>query len=137
MSDTKYDFGRVRNLSPDEKSTVARASRRGRIPAGRFLRGPVSLAWFANAGRLRTRALHVAIALAFRAGIEGTRERLKVPYKLLTEFGLDRHAVYRALNEMAHEGLVVIDARAPGRSPLVTLRMEGPFSPVREGGQSS
>ncbi len=103
----------------------------------RFLRGPIPLAWLAAAGRLPTRALHVAVALAFLAGVSKTRVELKVSPKLMSDFGLDRFARYRALRDLEEAGLVTVVSQAPGRCPLVTLLWDrgsaSSASPGRDG----
>ncbi len=82
------------------------------------------MAWLAAAARLPSRALHVAIMLAFLAGLAGRHDRLKLAYGPTASFGLDRHAVYRALLDLEHAGLITV-VRAVGRAPVVSLVWTG------------
>jgi DNA-binding GntR family transcriptional regulator len=41
-------------------------------------------------------------------------------YRVLDEWGVKRHAAYRALKALEREGLIQV-IRGPGRSPRVTL----------------
>jgi hypothetical protein len=136
MDDSTFDLEQFRQGSRITAPSPARAARRPPTDDVRFLRGPIPLAWLTAAGRLPTRALHVAVALAFLSGVERTRVGLKVPPKLLTEFGLNRFARYRALNDLERAGLITIVQRAPGRCPVVTLCMDEPATPSLGGGRS-
>lgn len=128
MSNSTFDPNSVRYALKSKGGGAGRAPRRPRRTAGRFLRGPVPLAWLMAAARLRTRGLHLALALAYLAGVNKRDHDLKLSYSLLGEFGVDRHAAYRALNDMIAAGLVTVLERLPGRSPVVSLRFEQPTS---------
>jgi hypothetical protein len=92
-------------------------------PGQKFLKGPVPWGWITLAAQRPGRALHVAVALWFMAGIK--RERtLKVPQKVLRELGMDRFAFYRALDALELAGLVAA-VRRNGCSPVVTI-LEAP-----------
>lgn len=123
-SESTIDFNTVRYTPGHQGSGRGRTKRRWRSATGRFLRGPVSLVWLMTAARLRTRGLHLAVALAYLAGINKRSDCIKLSYSLLEEFGLDRHAAYRALNDMSEAGLITVLERRPGRSPVVSLRFE-------------
>jgi hypothetical protein len=84
-----------------------------------LLRGPVSMVWLAAAARLSGKALHVGILVWFRVGCEGTRSiRLQPEVRKL--FGLNRHAVHRALRDLERERLVLVE-RHRGRAPAVEV----------------
>ena len=102
------------------RSRVEQLREGTRPRAPRFIKGPLPYDWFVATARLHTRALHVATALAFLVGIERRKDNLTLPYTLLREFGLDRHAARRALLEMEGAGLVTV-VRGHGRSPVVSL----------------
>jgi hypothetical protein len=86
---------------------------------GRFLRGPVPLDWLLQAANLPGRALHVGVALWHLDGFRQTRT-VQLKPSVIREFGMDRHASYRALIELETAGLVsVIHKR--GAAPMVTL----------------
>jgi hypothetical protein len=71
------------------------------------------------AARQPGRALHVAIALWFIAGLTKTRE-VKLATAPLAEFGVNRHAGYRGLAALEAAQLVEV-VRHRGRLPIVTL----------------
>lgn len=87
---------------------------------GFFLKGPIPLDWLAVAACLPGRSLHVGVALWLRSGVEKSN-RVKLPQKLMREFGVDRHAVYRGLRHLEDAGLVSVDRRS-GRLARVTIR---------------
>lgn len=137
MDDSTFDPEQFRQ--GPELITAARPTRTARRPPAddvRYLRGPIPLPWLTAAGRLPTRALQVAVALAFLAGVERTRVALKVSPKLLTEFGLNRFARYRALKDLERAGLITVVTRAPGRCPVVTLRWDDSVPGSPTGGRS-
>jgi hypothetical protein len=97
-----------------------RAPKPPRHRAGeKFLKGPVPLTWLARAAQLPGKSLHVGIVLWFVAGLH-RRRTVPLSSELLSLLGVDRHAKYRALAWLEHEGLVAIDRR-PGCNPIVTL----------------
>jgi hypothetical protein len=91
-------------------------------PGERFLKGPVPLTWLEQAGHLPGKALHVGIALWYRAGMKRCRD---IPLALsgLLAFGVDRYAAYRGLKALEAASLVSV-VRHVGRRPVVTL-LEG------------
>ena len=92
-----------------------------------FLKGPVPLIWLARAACCRGKALHVAIILCYRAGLQKS-DTIKVPGWTAKKFGLDRHAKTRALKALEEAGLVSI-TRRQGCSPQVTLLEHRQASP--------
>ena len=92
-----------------------------------FLKGPVLLNWLARAGCCRGKALHVAIILCYRAGLQKS-DTIKVPGWTAKKFGLDRHAKTRGLKALERAGLVSI-TRRQGCSPQVTLLEHRQASP--------
>ena len=85
----------------------------------RFLRGPIPLPWLSRAARLPGKALHVAIAVYYLAGLK-RRRTVALSGKVSAELGVDRHSKYRALKWLEEAGLVRVK-RHPGRNPLVTI----------------
>jgi hypothetical protein len=85
----------------------------------KFLRGPIPLSWLSAACRLGGKAVHVGLAIWFKAGLTRSRE---VPLSLSqgAEFGFDRFAGSRGLVALEQAGLVSVN-RAPGRKPIVTI----------------
>ncbi|MDB3945439.1 hypothetical protein N9444_05970 [Gammaproteobacteria bacterium] len=92
-----------------------------------FLKGPAPLLWLAQAARCGGKALHVAIILWYRAGLQKS-ETIKVPGGTAKLFGLDRHAKTRGLKALEQAGLVSI-TRRQGCSPQVTLLEHRQASP--------
>jgi hypothetical protein len=92
---------------------------RGRSIQGRFLRGPVPLDWLQQTAQLPGRAFHAGVALWFLDGFQQTGTVQARP-GVLRDFGLDRHASYRALRELEKAGLVSV-VRKRGAAAMVTL----------------
>ena len=117
------DISRLRIDMPEQsmpvaiKAMVSRA--KGRDIQRRFLRGPVPLDWLQQSALLPGRAVHLGIALWFLDGFRQTGT-IKAEPKLLREFGMDRHASYRALNRLEKAGLISVE-RKKGAAPMVTL----------------
>jgi hypothetical protein len=89
-------------------------------PGEKFLKGPIPWTWLAKAAHQPGKALHVAIALWFLAGI--TRKRtVALSGAVLQALGVNRHSGYRGLAALEKAGLVSV-VRPPGRLPVVTLQ---------------
>jgi|TARA_B100002003_G_scaffold53117_1_gene48345 DNA-binding transcriptional ArsR family regulator len=84
-----------------------------------FLKGPVPLNWIAGAACCGGRALHVAIILWYRVGLE-KKPTVKIPRWVADKFGLSRYSKTRGLRALEQAGLVSV-IRRQGCSPLVTL----------------
>lgn len=85
----------------------------------RFLKGPISMPWLEEAGKLSGKALHVAIMLWHLAGM---RRALVVDINLsrMVSMGVHRSSASRGLKALERAGLVTV-FRSPGRKPRVTL----------------
>jgi hypothetical protein len=86
----------------------------------KFLAGPIPLNWLSVAAMQPGKALQVALALWFWAGVKRSRQ---VPLRmswLRTNFGVDRYSGYRGLAALERAGLVSV-IRHRGRKSLVTL----------------
>ena len=79
------------------------------------------LNWLAAAARVRGTdfGLHVAVLLHYRHGLTKANP-VFIPSRLLNEFGINRHAFYRALRALEIAGLVVA-VRRNGKKPLITI----------------
>lgn len=98
----------------------------GQRPAGNrdpFIKGPLPLWWFEQAAALPGKALHVALAIWFQVGLEGT-QTVKLGQKRVNRFGVSRDARYDALRRLADAGLIEL-VQHPGQSPTVTVIMPG------------
>jgi hypothetical protein len=113
-------------LSPDPEllrlPTFARA-RSSRPPhhqpGEHFLKGPIPKRWLERAAQAPGRALHVAVAVWFQAGIKKRRE-IRLGLAQLSDFGLNRFAASRGLTALERADLVSV-VRHPGRQPIVTI----------------
>jgi hypothetical protein len=86
-----------------------------------FLKGPIPLSWLEHAGGLPGKALHVGLALWFRAGMLG-EDWIKVSNALVSRLGVERNAKRRALQQLAQAGLVELQAGTRrNASPLARL----------------
>ena len=83
----------------------------------RFVRMP--LPWISLAARLPGRVCQVAIALWYLTGVKRVTT-VKLSANLCRQFGVDRHAVRRALQQLESAHLVSV-VRKPGQLPLVTV----------------
>ncbi len=68
----------------------------------------------------RGTAFKLAIALWFQVGLNRQARTVSLPSKVLGEFGVARHSLYRGLKALEKAGLVSVQ-RANGRKPLITL----------------
>lgn len=115
------DLSKLQLIMPEAMMAPAARAPAGtpRYVRGNFLRGPVPLDWLQEAALLSGRALHAGVALWFLDGFEQTGT-VKAKPSVLQDFGLDRHASYRALHKLEKAGLVSV-VRKKGAAPLVTL----------------
>jgi len=93
----------------------------------KFLKGPIPLNWLAKAARQPGKALHVAIAIWFFAGMSRSRS-VTLSSRLMFTLGSSRFSTYRGLKALEEVGLVAV-IRHPGRSPRITIQ---DFSKVDE-----
>jgi hypothetical protein len=103
---------------PPAKSIVSPTPPRHK-PGEKFLKGPIPWTWLAKAAHQPGKALHVAIALWFLAGI--TRKRtVALSGAVLQALGVNRHSGYRGLAALEQAGLVSVE-RHSGHHSCVTL----------------
>ncbi len=88
-------------------------------PGEQFLKGPIPWQWLTRAAQQPGRALHVAIALWFWAGIKGSGQ-IALSISRLSMLGVNRFAAYRGLAALERVGLVAVH-RQKGRKPIVTI----------------
>jgi hypothetical protein len=92
-----------------------------RPPAGgKFLKGPIPMAWIETALTLPGRALAVGVLLWFEAGCART-DAVDITYARLGRRGLPESTARRGLRALESAGLVCIERRA-GRALRVTIR---------------
>ena len=98
----------------------AKLKRLPRHKAGEwFLKGPIPGGWLHRAAELPGRALHVALAVWYLAGLEKS-QRVKVTWGVFDRFGVSPDAGRRGLAALEQDGLVLVK-RSPGRCPVVTI----------------
>jgi hypothetical protein len=88
----------------------------------RFLKGPIPFPYLLKASKLPGRALHVFIAIWFLHGVTKNKT-FSLKNSLLREFGVQRHAGYRALKELEKAALISV-VRCQGRNPRVTINCD-------------
>ena len=88
-------------------------------PGEKFLKGPIPWKWLAQAAQKPGKALQVAMALWFLAGIK-LKRTVALSGSLLRGLGVNRHSGYRGLKALEMAGLVSV-IRHLGRNPIVTI----------------
>ena len=105
---------------PRAEAAFAKPKRPPRHRTGEwFLKGPIPGPWLHRAAVLPGRALHVALAVWYLAGIE-KRGHVKITWRVLDRFGVSPDAGRRGLLALERAGLVSVD-RHRGRCPVVTI----------------
>lgn len=89
---------------------------------GRFVCGPIPLDWITHASRLGGSCLAVGVVLWYRVALTKSRT-VSVGAEDRTSWGLQRHAVQRALRKLRDAELVGLTI-APGRLIKVTVLAE-------------
>ena len=123
MEERQVELQSLRRRTPRPQRNSDRSSH-DRLPRSKkgehFLKGPIPLNWLTAAARLPGKALHVAIALWFRAGL--TRSgRVPLSNLAVEPFGVERDTKRRALRHLEAEGLISVE-RPPNASPVVSLQ---------------
>ena len=120
MSSNNFDPKRLR-LANRKPKQLAKAKNELPIhkPGEKFLKGPSPWKWIVLAARQPGKALHVAIALWFLAGILKSRQ-VKINNIILKTLGVTRFAKHRSLSSLEQSGLISVQ-KFQGKSPVVTL----------------
>jgi hypothetical protein len=120
-SDNAIDLDRLRLTVPKATHSSLSSGKVLRPKLGdKFLKGPIALDWLATAGMQPGKALHVALALCFWAGVKrSTQVALSMAW-LAKTLGVDRFSGYRGLAALERAGLVSV-LRRRGRKSLVTF----------------
>ena len=93
-----------------------------------FIRGPIPLWWMAAAGHLGGKVLLVALYLWHLVGLNDCL-RVKLATRKLSDMGVTRQAVHRALTALEYHQLLLVERR-PGCCPVVTLITRSLQSPT-------
>ena len=99
--------------------TATPQKRQARQKGGKFLKGPIPLAWLVAAGALPGKSLMVGVGLWFLSGLTGSRE-IKPTGRLWQSLSISRQAAYRSLAALEKRGLIGVKRKA-GCAPVVTL----------------
>jgi hypothetical protein len=98
------------------------ASRRASPIQGKFIAGPVDVAWVCRASRLGVKALLVGLALWHVKGLRRSATFI-LSNLMVQEWGVSRDAKRRGLRALERAGLILIERRGK-RSPQVTLVLD-------------
>ena len=96
-----------------------RSGRRVSSAPGKFIMGPIDIAWVCQARQLGVTALLVGLALWYLKGLRRA-DAFIVSNLMIAEWGVRPDAKRRALRKLEQAGLVSIERREK-RSPLVSL----------------
>jgi hypothetical protein len=120
-SDGDWDPSRLRLTAGDQapREPVIPGGRRKSSAAGKFIAGPLDVAWLSRARDLGVTALWVGLALWFIRGLRGSDSFL-VSNLMIQDWGVLPDAKNRALRKLEMAGLIAIEHRGK-RSPAVTL----------------
>ena len=84
-----------------------------------FLKGPISLDWISEAAKLPGKALHLAVAIQWLAGMS-SNQKLKITAKALELLGVSKDAYRDGLRRLEEAELVSVERRV-GQFPWVTI----------------
>ena len=115
------DLEKLTLTAPPSPTTAPASNLRQRTHRNdkRFLKGPVPLPWLMQAARLPGKTLEVGVVLWFLSGLTKNHV-VKLSNHILREFGVDRHAKYRALKHLVYARLVSV-SQQQGCAPVVTI----------------
>ena len=85
-----------------------------------FLKGPIPLPWLCKAAHLPGKAVIVALAIHYRAGVLKRRKGITLSRSVLSRFGVGRNAGYRGVTALEQVGLITAE-RKRGRCPRITI----------------
>lgn len=108
----------VRRRASHETTASEKPTRSKRM-VGRFIRGPIPLAWLVAATGAGTKSLNVALALWHQDGMK-RGESFRVTPGVLAPFSVSPRTARQTLARFESLGLVTVEF-ARGRGPLVTI----------------
>ncbi len=87
-----------------------------------FLKGPIPLNWLMQASKNcpSGRALDVAMIIWYLSGINNSSDTIKFRMSIARNFGLSRHSVYRAFEQLEKAYLIEV-SRKSGRNAIIKL----------------
>lgn len=87
---------------------------------GRFIRGPLPLSWWREAGKLSKSANRVGLALFYLRGLSKS-DRFKLTPARLRELGIDRDCRRRGLKDLERAGLMRVVESGQGKVAVVEI----------------
>ncbi|MFT5093317.1 MAG: hypothetical protein ACI8P0_002061 [Planctomycetaceae bacterium] len=115
------DFEKFRLESQHTGTTSPKDEPRQSRQRGAFIRGPITLAWLQQAATLPgSSPLRLALSLTFQAGLQRSKDDIRLTNKLLSVFNLKKRTAYDALNRLEVAGLVSV-RRPPGSCRVVNI----------------
>lgn len=90
-----------------------------------FMKGPIQMDWLSSAAQLPGKALNVALAVHWLAGMNGNKPT-KLIGKSLKLLNVSDDACRDGLRRLEAAGLITV-ARLPGQRPVVTVRQPDPL----------
>ena len=115
-TNTPWDPDLFRLPTPPERTPLGR---RVSSTPGKFIMGPIDIAWVCQARQLGVTALLVGLALWYLKGLRRA-DAFIVSNLMVAEWGIKPDAKSRALRKLEKAGLISIERRGK-RSPLVSL----------------
>lgn len=85
-----------------------------------YIKGPIPVDWVRRVLQLSTKAIAVALALVYKAGVSKSKKDLPMTPRLLERFGVCRRTGRWGLRILEEHKLVTVERRC-GRSPRVTI----------------
>jgi hypothetical protein len=84
-----------------------------------FLKGPISMDWISEAAKLPGKALHLAVAIQWLAGMSPA-QKLKITAKALELLGVSKDAYRDGLRRLEEAELISVERRV-GQFPWVSI----------------
>jgi len=126
---------RLAGGAPAAQEPTTRGGRRVSPVKGKFIAGPIDVAWLSQASKLGVTALWVGLALWFVRGLRGADSFL-VSNLMMRDWGVLPDAKSRALRKLEQAGLIAIEGRGK-RSPRVSLVVQARRLATPPGGTPS
>ncbi len=89
-----------------------------------FLRGPIPLAWLAEAAKLPGKTINVAIAIWWHHGMAGGKP-FKLTKMVLNSLNVGRDAATAGLNNLEQAGLIKVERKQGQRHSISVLNALG------------
>lgn len=122
MDSPAFDPARLRLTASDLPISKSKTTRK--LPRHRggewFLKGPIPGSWLAQAAALNVRALRLALAIWFEAGVSG-HATVRLSAETLRRFSVPKDGCRKGLSELCAAGLISVVPKA-GSRPKITIQ---------------